>query len=212
MILAAACRVMIAAAAFCLAVEGRADVLELGPDGARWVAGPLAGQPPAAAPASSAPAADEVPQSATLPDYAIADPARHARAIPPRYAAKLAELAERFDLSPSLMEALVWQESRWREDARSPVGAQGLAQLMPGTARYLGVNPNDPFANLEGGARYLREQLDRFGGDLEKALAAYNAGPGRVERSGGIPNIRETKQYVAAIIGRLADHSRGPEQ
>lgn len=213
MILAAACRVMIAAAALGLAVEGRADVLELGADGARWVAGPLAGQPPAAAPASSvpassAPAADEVPQSATLPDYAIADPARHAQAIPPRYAAKLAELAERFDLSPALMEALVWQESRWREDARSPVGAQGLAQLMPGTARYLGVNPNDPFANLEGGARYLREQLDRFGGDLEKALAAYNAGPGRVERSGGIPNIRETKQYVAAIIGRLADHSR----
>ena len=208
MILAAACRVMIAAAALGLAVEGRADVLELGPDGARWVAGPLAGKPPAAASASSAPTADEVPQSATLPDYAIADPARHARAIPPRYAAKLAELAERFDLSPSLMEALVWQESRWREDARSPVGAQGLAQLMPGTARYLGVNPNDPFANLEGGARYLREQLDRFGGDLEKALAAYNAGPGRVERSGGIPNIRETKQYVAAIIGRLADHSR----
>lgn len=208
MILAAACRVIIAAAALGLAVEGRADVLELGPEGARWVAGPLAGQSPAAAPASFVPTADEVPQSATLPDYAIADPARHARAIPPRYAAKLAELAVRFDLSPSLMEALVWQESRWREDARSPVGAQGLAQLMPGTARYLGVDPNDPFANLEGGARYLREQLDRFGGDLEKALAAYNAGPGRVERSGGIPNIRETKQYVAAIIGRLADHSR----
>lgn len=208
MILAAACRVMIAAAALGLAVEGRADVLELGPDGARWVAGPLAGQFPAAAPASSAPAADEVPESAMLPDYAVAYPARHAQAIPPRYAAKLAELAVRFDLSPALMEAVVWQESRWREDARSPVGAQGLAQLMPGTARYLGVNPNDPFANLEGGARYLREQLDRFDGNLEKALAAYNAGPGRVERSGGVPNIRETKQYVAAIIGRLADHSR----
>lgn len=208
MILAAACRVTIAAAALGLSVQGRADVLELGPDGARWVAGPLAGQSSAAAPATSTPAADEVPKSATLPDYAIADPARHAQAIPPRYAAKLAELAERFDISPALMEAVVWQESRWREDARSPVGAQGLAQLMPGTARYLGVNPNDPFANLEGGARYLREQLDRFGGDLEKALAAYNAGPGRVERSGGVPNIRETKQYVAAIIGRLADHSR----
>ncbi len=208
MILAAACRVMIAAAALCLAVEGRADVLELGPDGARWVAGPLADQPPIAAPSSFSLAALEGPDDATVPDYAIADPARHAQAIPARYAAKLAELAERFDLSPALMEALVWQESRWREDARSPVGAQGLAQLMPGTARYLGVNPNDPFANLEGGARYLREQLDRFDGNLEKALAAYNAGPGRVERSGGIPNIRETKQYVAAIIGRLADHSR----
>ena len=79
---------------------------------------------------------------------------------------------------------------------------------MPGTARYLGVNPDDPMQNLEGGARYLREQLDRFGGNLEKALAAYNAGPGRVIKAGGVPNIRETQNYVAAIMGRLAAHSR----
>jgi soluble lytic murein transglycosylase-like protein len=213
MILAAACRVIIIAAALGLAVEGRADVLELGPEGARWVSGPLAGQGPVAAPASAALAESAVlPEglAAYAPDHMVSDPARHAAAIPPRYAAKIAELAERFDLSPSLMEALVWQESRWRENARSPVGAQGLAQLMPGTARYLGVNPHDPFANLEGGARYLREQIDRFGGDIEKALAAYNAGPGRVERAGGIPNIRETRNYVTAIIGRLADHSRAP--
>jgi soluble lytic murein transglycosylase-like protein len=63
-------------------------------------------------------------------------------------------------------------------------------------------------ANLEGGARYLREQLDRFGGDLEKALAAYNAGPGRVQRAGGVPPIRETQSYVTAVIGRLSDHAR----
>jgi len=74
---------------------------------------------------------------------------------------------------------VVWQESRWRTGAVSPVGARGLAQLMPGTARDLGVNPHNPSANLEGGARYLRMQLDAFGGDVEKALAAYNAGPGR---------------------------------
>lgn len=209
MILAAACRVMIVAAAFAVAVEARADVLELGADGARWVAGPLAGQSavPSLAPAAAAANDAAGIEAPVLPDHAIADPTRHAAAIPPRYAAKIAELAARFDLSPALMEALVWQESRWQENARSPVGAQGLAQLMPGTARYLGVNPHDPFANLEGGARYLREQLDRFDGDIEKALAAYNAGPGRVERAGGIPNIRETKQYVAAIIGRLANHS-----
>ncbi|MGB3165727.1 MAG: lytic transglycosylase domain-containing protein, partial [Alteraurantiacibacter sp.] len=78
----------------------------------------------------------------------------------------------------------------------------------PGTARDLGVNPDDPLANLEGGARYLREQLDRFDGDLERALAAYNAGPGRVIRANGIPRIRETQTYVAAIMGRLANHSR----
>lgn len=209
MILAAACRVMIVAAAIGLAVEARADVLELGSDGARWVAGPLAGQRAASGTTAAAPPAEAaLVEAPALPAIAIADPARHAAGIPPRYAAKIAELAARFDLSPALMEAVVWQESRWNENARSPVGAQGLAQLMPGTARYLGVNPNDPFANLEGGARYLREQLDRFDGDLEKALAAYNAGPGRVERAGGIPNIRETRHYVAAIMGRLASHSR----
>jgi soluble lytic murein transglycosylase-like protein len=205
MILAAACRVTIAAMMLSLAVEARADVLELGADGARWVAGPLAERTAVAPPSA---AAEVLPDGLGLPVHAIADPARHAAGIPPRYAAKIAELAVRFDLSPSLLEALVWQESRWREQAVSPVGAQGLAQLMPGTARYLGVNPHDPFQNLEGGARYLREQLDRFDGDLEKALAAYNAGPGRVERAGGIPNIRETKQYVAAIMGRLSNHSR----
>lgn len=217
MILAAACRVMTIAAgiglAFASSAEARADVLELDAGGARWVAGPLAGQSATGEPVATADLADgvETPDFA-LPEFAIADPAQHARGIPARYAAKIAELSARFDLSPALMEALVWQESRWNENARSPVGAQGLAQLMPGTARYLGVNPNDPFANLEGGARYLREQLDRFGGDIEKALAAYNAGPGRVERSGGIPNIRETKQYVAAIMGRLSNHARAPGQ
>ncbi len=207
MILAAACRVIIVAAAIGLAVEARADVLELGPEGARWVAGPLArtGEAaPAAAPLADAPA--------LAPGHAVTDPARHAAAIPPRYAAKIAELSARFDLSPALMEAVVWQESRWNENALSPAGAQGLAQLMPGTARYLGVDPRDPFANLEGGARYLREQLDRFGGDLEKALAAYNAGPGRVERAGGIPRIRETQHYVAAIMGRLSNHARAAGQ
>jgi soluble lytic murein transglycosylase-like protein len=213
MILAAVRRVMFAALVLGLATGARADVLEIGPDGARWVAGPLV-QSAAADPALVDAAAFEpvVIEGVTVPDSAIADPARHAAGVPLRYTAKIQELAARFDLSASLLEALVWQESRWREDARSPVGAQGLAQLMPGTARYLGVNPADPFANLEGGARYLREQLDRFDGDLEKALAAYNAGPGRVERANGIPNIRETKQYVAAIMGRLANHSRPSPQ
>ncbi|NCP13357.1 MAG: lytic transglycosylase domain-containing protein [Sphingomonadales bacterium] len=211
MILAAACRVTIVAVAFGLAAQVRADVLELNADGARWVAGPMAGQPNAAPAASDPDAADlNFGAGSGVPEAAIADPARHAAGIPLRYHAKLIELAARFDLSPSLLEALVWQESRWNENAVSPVGAQGLAQLMPGTARYLGVDSRDPFQNLEGGARYLREQLDRFDGDLEKALAAYNAGPGRVVRAGGVPNIRETRLYVAAIMGRLANHSRVP--
>ncbi|GAB4483458.1 lytic transglycosylase domain-containing protein [Erythrobacter tepidarius] len=206
MILAAVRRVTIAAMLLSAASAAHADVLELGPQGARWVAGPLAGRPATAEPA----VAPVMAEGMMLPDAAISDPARHAAGVPARYAAKIHELAARFDLSPALLEAVVWQESRWRENAVSPVGARGLAQLMPGTARYLGVDSSDPFQNLEGGARYLREQLDRFDGDLEKALAAYNAGPGRVERAGGIPNIPETQHYVAAILGRLANHARVP--
>jgi soluble lytic murein transglycosylase-like protein len=154
----------------------------------------------------------EVPvEAGVVPDYAVADAGLQARGVPAAYAAKVAELAARFDLSPALIEAVVWQESRWRADALSPVGARGLAQLMPGTARDLGVDADDPLANLEGGARYLRAQLDRFDGDLEKALAAYNAGPGRVIAAGGIPRIRETQSNVASVMGRLSSHSRSSQ-
>lgn len=166
-----------------------ADVLEIDGEEARWVAG----GPVAAMPISTLASPEDI-------DFA-------ARSVPLDYSAKVAELAAKYDLSPALIEAVVWQESRWRADAVSPKGAQGLAQLMPATARELGVDPHDPYANLEGGARYLRAQLDRFDGDLEKALAAYNAGPGRVERAGGIPRIRETQNYVAAIMTRLSSHT-----
>jgi soluble lytic murein transglycosylase-like protein len=180
----------------------RADVLEIGAAGATWVSGG-----PVMAVQTAPDALMDVGDLA-VPEAAVASPVAASAALPARYQAAVHELAARFDLSPALIEALVWQESRWRENAVSPVGARGLAQLMPGTARELGVNPDDPLANLEGGARYLRQQLDRFDGDVEKALAAYNAGPGRVERAGGIPRIRETQVYVAAVMGRLAGHSR----
>jgi len=186
------------------AAPAHADVMEIGPNGPHWISGALA----ATAPAESASDVVELSADFAVPPQAIADAARQGGVVPGVYAAKVDELARRFDLSPTLIEALVWQESRWNAAARSPVGARGLAQLMPGTARYLGVNPDDPLANLEGGARYLREQLDRFDGDIEKALAAYNAGPGRVIAAGGIPRIRETQGYVASIMGRLSDHSR----
>ncbi|MXP00406.1 transglycosylase SLT domain-containing protein [Altererythrobacter xixiisoli] len=204
-----------ALAALCVS-PAQADVLEIGDNGdARWVNGPMSLAPVANLPADDAASAlplAEVPAETLLvPDHAMAMPHRTAAQVPAAYAAKVAELAARFDLSPALIEALVWQESRWRTNAISPVGARGLAQLMPGTARYLGVDADDPFANLEGGARYLREQIDRFDGDLERALAAYNAGPGRVIRAGGIPRIRETQTYVSAIMGRLSAHSRSPE-
>ena len=183
----------------------QADVLEIGAAGAAWISGG-----PVAAGDSAPGALGEVGDLA-IPEEAIASPAAASALLPTRYRAAVEQLAARFDLSPALIEALVWQESRWRASAVSSAGARGLAQLMPGTARELGVNPDDPFANLEGGARYLREQLDRFDGDLEKALAAYNAGPGRVIDANGIPRIRETQVYVASIMGRLSNHSRSPE-
>ena len=204
-------RFSIAALGACLAASALspacADVLEIGSEGAaRWIAGPQVSQP-----AGEASPLAEVPAEVVVPDRAVAQPSVHAAFVPAAYSAKVAELAARFDLSPALIEALVWQESRWRPNAISPAGARGLAQLMPGTARDLGVNPDDPFANLEGGARYLREQLDRFDGDIEKALAAYNAGPGRVIAANGIPRIRETQTYVSSVMGRLSDHSRSSE-
>jgi soluble lytic murein transglycosylase-like protein len=214
MILRAVNAVAALALATIVVAPAHADVLEIGTDGeARWIAGPNVRQIQTTELAwqEAAPLAEVPAEAAIVPDYAVADTALHAQAVPAAYAAKVAELSARFDLSPALIEAVVWQESRWQANAVSPVGARGLAQLMPGTAREMGVDPDDPYANLEGGARYLREQLDRFDGDLEKALAAYNAGPGRVIDAGGIPRIRETQTYVASVMGRLSNHSRSPE-
>jgi soluble lytic murein transglycosylase-like protein len=180
-----------------LALSGtaaRADVLEIGSTGATWVAG---------GPVEPATPLVQLPGSVSAP---LSQPSEAAG--PAQWRGHVARLAAKYDISPQLLEAVVWQESRWRTGAVSPAGARGLAQLMPGTARDLGVNPHDPLSNLEGGARYLRQQLDAFGGDIEKALAAYNAGPHRVTRAGGIPNIRETKSYVAAIMARLSQPVR----
>lgn len=108
--------------------------------------------------------------------------------------------AKRFNLDPLLVEEVIRQESNFQITATSHVGAQGLMQLMPGTANMLGVrNANDPDENVAGGSRYLAEQLTRFG-RLDYALAAYNAGPGAVSSYGGIPPYAETQNYVARIV------------
>jgi soluble lytic murein transglycosylase-like protein len=106
----------------------------------------------------------------------------------------------RHGLPHGLLDSLVLQESRYQVNATSPVGASGLAQLMPATARALGVPDRyNPVQNVDGGARYLRQMLDRFG-SVELALAAYNAGPGAVERYRGIPRYRETQGYVRSVM------------
>ena len=174
-----------------------ADVLEIGDDGARWVSG-------ANVVAAVVDAADgDDLFDPTSPEALRPSPTTELSLIPAAFRETVRELSARYSLSPALIEALVWQESRWRHNAVSHKGARGLTQLMPSTARELGVDPDDPHANLEGGARYLRAQLDRFEGNLQLALAAYNAGPNRVERVGGIPAIRETRHYVASIINRM---------
>ncbi|NNU80768.1 lytic transglycosylase domain-containing protein [Halovulum dunhuangense] len=128
-------------------------------------------------------------------EFAVARPlpdsphAPHARAA-----------AMRHGIPVDLFMALVTQESGWNPRAVSHKGAIGLAQLMPGTARILGVDPHDPLQNLDGGARYLAEQYRKFG-SWRLALAAYNAGPQAVERYRGVPPYRETRNYVTAILG-----------
>jgi soluble lytic murein transglycosylase-like protein len=109
--------------------------------------------------------------------------------------------ARRHGVPEDLFLRLVRQESGWNPAARSHKGALGLAQLMPATARALGVDPRNPEANLEGGARYLAMQYRKFG-TWQLALAAYNAGPGAVEKHGGVPPFRETRDYVRIILGR----------
>lgn len=115
-------------------------------------------------------------------------------------------------LSPEFLEAVARTESNLDPHAVSPAGAIGVMQLMPATAAALGVDPRDPDQNIMGGARYLRAQLDRFDGDIDLALAAYNAGSGRVTRAGGVPPIPETRAYVARNLDRLAQAAEAQSQ
>lgn len=113
--------------------------------------------------------------------------------------------AKKYGLDPNLLAGLIRQESNFNPYAVSSCGAMGLGQLMPETARGLGVvDPFNAAQNLDGAAKYLRQMLDTFGGNTKKALAAYNAGPGAVRKYGGIPPYRETQNYVKAIFSHKA--------
>ncbi|MCX8055867.1 MAG: transglycosylase SLT domain-containing protein [Ignavibacteria bacterium] len=121
------------------------------------------------------------------------------------YSEIITEASRRFNLPENIIKAIITAESAGIPNSTSPAGAKGLMQLMDGTALELGVkNPYEPYQNIMGGAKYLRQMLDYFGGDLSLALAAYNAGPGNVRKYGDIPPFRETQQYVKKVL-RYAD-------
>jgi hypothetical protein len=130
--------------------------------------------------------------------------------MPPEHQAHLIREAERLQIPLELAVAMLHQESAGREDALSPAGAYGYMQLMPGTARELGVDMSDPLQNITGGLTYIRQQMSKFG-SLPLALAAYNAGPGAVSEYGGIPPYAETQDYVKKILGRVGlDENAAP--
>lgn len=137
------------------------------------------------------------PKTAVIPD---AGGLPYVGSYKGEYLAVARSIAKRNNIPQDLFLRLIQQESGWNPHAKSNKGALGLAQLMPQTARTLGVNPNDPHQNLEGGARYLRQMYNKFG-TWRLALAAYNAGPGAVEKYGGVPPYKETKNYVRVIWG-----------
>lgn len=145
--------------------------------------------------------ADSAASAANVTSGAVRSGGGHA------FDAIIERAARREGLSADLLHAVIRAESNYDPRCRSSAGAMGLMQLMPGTAQGLGVtDPWDPEQNVFGGARYLRRQIDRFG-DLELALAAYNAGPGAVTRHGGIPPFRETQTYVRRVIGFMQERA-----
>jgi soluble lytic murein transglycosylase-like protein len=180
-------------AAIALASQAWADVIEIESDGQVVVLqGPRAPPAPRARPRRAA-------QSA-----------RSGGASREETRTLVGQAAEETALSPSLLAAVAWRESAFRQDARSRAGAVGVMQLMPGTARDLGVDPTNAAQNVSGGARYLKALLARYDGDIVRALTAYNAGPGRADRWGGAPpSIKETRNYVAAILERLSQEAEG---
>ena len=178
----------------------RADVLAIGDDGSVTV--------------NSGPAlymsSDLHPQPLPQPSPRAAERS-HSRPVAavanPGVRMAIATSAANHAVSPALVSAVAWRESSFNADALSPKGARGIMQLMPDTARRYCTDTCLPSDNVEAGTAYLSELLARYDGDIVKALSAYDAGPGAVDRFGGMPPYRETKDYVDAILARMASNA-----
>ena len=175
----------IVAATLSGAIPAAAAVYEVGPDG-------------------SLERLDAAMATRPIVRMATAGPVAPASANARRFQPIVAHAGAQYAVSPALIDAIAHVESRYNPDAVSPAKAVGIMQLMPATARALGVDARDAGANIRGGTAYLRLLLNRFDGDVVRTIAAYNAGPGAVEKAGGVPNYRETRAYVAAVLDRLA--------
>ncbi len=133
--------------------------------------------------------------------------------IPSSYHRIISSTSKKYRIEPSLVYAVIQVESNWNSQAVSRRGAIGLMQLMPATAQDMNItNPFNPEENIEGGVRYLRYLLDRFNGELSLTLAAYNAGPGKIEKHRGIPPITETQKYVKRVLSLYHDKHSGSKK
>ena len=147
--------------------------------------------------ASKAHAAQRVRETSAAEHTTAAAQERFAN---PELARVIHSAAQKYAVDPKLVSAVAEVESGGDQNAVSPAGAVGVMQLMPDTAAGLGINPYDMKSNVEGGAKYLREMLDTFDGDVKKAVAAYNAGPNAVKAYGGVPPYAETQNYVTSVL------------
>ncbi len=186
-----------------------------GPDGLPVIDPSQLGQTPFASLVAAALSADGV-QPSTDPDgiaYAGSVAPNAPAMVPPAEIDRLVTAnSAQWNVDPNLIKAIIANESGFNANATSSVGAQGLMQLMPGTASGLGVtDAYDPAQNVWGGTRYIKGLLDRFGGDVKLAVAAYNAGPGAVEKYSGVPPYAETQNYVQNVLASYEKYrAQGP--
>lgn len=180
-------RALVSASLSCAcALPAAAQVLEIGPTGVNSINGP------------------NIITADGVQSIVPVRPANKVIAAPAATQPLLDEAGAASDLSPRLLEAIAYVESRFRHNVVSPKGAIGMMQLMPGTAGDLGVDPRNPAENARGGAAYLRQMLAMFDNNVELAVAAYNAGPNAVRKHNGVPPYAETRAYVAAVMDYLA--------